>query len=151
MTKARQRCRAFCCQRMLTRFSSHQANTIEATISATAYSVPPVPCAKGRLAVFMGHQRAFALLAAGEEFSAADARDAGLIWKVCAPGEVEHLTLATAAKLAAKPASALRIARDLVRGPREEIVARIDEEARHFTAQLKSDEARKAFEAFMRR
>jgi len=99
----------------------------------------------------MGHQRAFAMLAAGEAFTAADARDAGLIWKVCAPGEVEHLTLTTAARLAAKPATALRIARDLVRGPREEIIARIDEEARYFSARLKSDEARKAFEAFMKR
>ena len=60
----------------------------------------------------MGHQRAFALLAAGEAFTAAEARDAGLIWKVCAPGEVEHLTLSTAAKLAAKPAKALKIARE---------------------------------------
>ncbi len=30
----------------------------------------------------MGHQRAFALLAAGEAFSADEAQEAGLIWKV---------------------------------------------------------------------
>ncbi|WHO72642.1 crotonase/enoyl-CoA hydratase family protein [Rhizobium sp. BT03] len=99
----------------------------------------------------MGHQRAFALLAAGEAFSAADAKDAGLIWKVVEPGEVDTVTLTTAARLAAKPPQALRIARDLVRGDRDEIIARIDEEARHFSARLKSAEARAAFEAFMRR
>ncbi len=99
----------------------------------------------------MGHQSAFAMLAAGEAFSAEDARQAGLIWKVTAPGEVESQALAAAAKLAAKPPEALKIARDLVRGPREEIIARIDEEARHFAARLRSDEARAAFEAFMRR
>jgi len=99
----------------------------------------------------MGHQRAFAMLVAGEAFTAEDAKEAGLIWKVTTPEEVESQTIATAAKLAAKPPEALKIARDLVRGPREEIIARIDEEARHFAARMRSDEARAAFEAFMRR
>lgn len=99
----------------------------------------------------MGHQRAFAMLAAGEGFSAGEAKEAGLVWKVVEPGEVDALTLATAARLAAKPPEALRIARDLLRGDRGEIIARIDEEARHFSARLKSAEARAAFEAFMRR
>ena len=99
----------------------------------------------------MGHQRAFALLATGEAFSAEDAKDAGLIWKVCAPEEVETITLATAKKLAAKPPEALKIARDLVRADRSELIERIDEETRHFVVRLKSAEARAAFEAFMRR
>ena len=46
---------------------------------------------------------------------------------------------------------ALKIARDLVRGPREAVLARIDEELVHFSARLRSAEARAAFEAFMRR
>ncbi|NNG74135.1 crotonase/enoyl-CoA hydratase family protein [Rhizobium laguerreae] len=99
----------------------------------------------------MGHQRAFAMLAAGEAFSAEEAKEAGLVWKVVEPGEVDSLTLALAAKLAAKPPEALRIARDLIRGDRGEIIARIDKEARYFSARLKSAEARAAFEAFMRR
>jgi enoyl-CoA hydratase/carnithine racemase len=78
----------------------------------------------------IGHQRAFALLAMGEGFTAEQA-------------------LAT--RLAAKPQQALKIARDLVRGNPADVLARIDEEARHFTAQLQSAEARAAFEAFMRR
>ncbi|MDR6664144.1 crotonase/enoyl-CoA hydratase family protein [Rhizobium sp. 1399] len=98
-----------------------------------------------------GHQRAFAMLVAGEAFTAEDAKQAGLIWKVTTPEDVESQTIAAAAKLAAKPPEALKIARDLVRGPREEIIARIDEEARHFAARMRSDEARAAFEAFMRR
>lgn len=99
----------------------------------------------------MGHQRAFAMLAAGEAFTAEEARQAGLIWKVTTPEEVEKQVLAAAAKLAAKPPEALKIARDLVRGPRGEIISRIDEEVRYFAARLKSAEARAAFEAFMRR
>ncbi|TIX89959.1 crotonase/enoyl-CoA hydratase family protein [Rhizobium sp. P44RR-XXIV] len=99
----------------------------------------------------MGHQRAFALLALGEGFSATDAKDAGLIWKVTAPEAVEAETLALAARLAAKPPEALRIARDLMRGPPDAILGRITEEAEHFAARLKSAEARAAFEAFMKR
>ena len=99
----------------------------------------------------MGHQRAFALLALGEGFSAAEAKEAGLIWKVTAPEAVEAETLSLAAKLAAKPPEALRIARGLIRGEPDAILARITEEAELFAAQLKSTEARAAFEAFMKR
>jgi enoyl-CoA hydratase/carnithine racemase len=99
----------------------------------------------------MGHQRAFALLAAGEPFSATEAKDCGLVWRVTTPEAVEVETLAVAAKLAAKPPEALKIARDLIRGPRQDILARIGEEAAHFEAQLRSAEARAAFQAFMNR
>ncbi|QRM54539.1 crotonase/enoyl-CoA hydratase family protein [Sinorhizobium sp. BG8] len=95
----------------------------------------------------MGHQRAFALLAAGEAFTAEEAKACGLVWKVA--DAVEEAALAIAAGLAAKPPQALRIARDLLRGDRGVIAARIDEEARHFVQQLVSREARTAFEAFM--
>jgi len=99
----------------------------------------------------MGQQRAFALLALGEGFSAAQAKEAGLIWNVTAPEAVEAETLSLAAKLAAKPPEALRIARDLMRGPPDTVLDRIQQEAGHFAAQLKSAEARAAFEAFMKR
>lgn len=99
----------------------------------------------------MGQQRAFALLAAGEGFSGEEACAAGLIWKVVPAQEVEAETLAIAAKLAAKPAGALKIARDLVRPSPAAVLARIDAEMVHFAAQLKSAEARAAFEAFLKR
>ncbi|MCM2440794.1 crotonase/enoyl-CoA hydratase family protein [Agrobacterium vitis] len=99
----------------------------------------------------MGHQRAFALLALGEGFSAEEARAAGLIWKVVEPDAVERETLALAANLAKKPPQALKIARDLLRGDRSLVLARLDEELAHFAAQLKSAEARAAFEAFLAR
>lgn len=99
----------------------------------------------------MGHQRAFALLAAGEPLEAANALAAGLIWKIVDAESVEETTLSLAANLARKPPEALRIARDLIRGDRKDVLARIDEEAEHFAARLKSAEARAAFEAFMRR
>ncbi|MDO1581246.1 crotonase/enoyl-CoA hydratase family protein [Rhizobium oryzicola] len=98
-----------------------------------------------------GHQRAFALLALGEGFSAEAAREAGLIWKVVEAEAVERETLALASSLAAKPAGALRIARDLLRGDTQQVLDRMDGEMVHFSAQLKSAEARAAFEAFMKR
>jgi enoyl-CoA hydratase/carnithine racemase len=99
----------------------------------------------------MGHQRAFALLVAGEDFSAQAALEAGLIWRVVEPDAIEAETLAIASRLAKKPPHALKIARDLVRGPRNEVISRMDEELAHFSVQLKSAEAQAAFEAFMRR
>jgi enoyl-CoA hydratase/carnithine racemase len=99
----------------------------------------------------MGHQRAFALLAAGDAFSATAARDAGLVYAVVEPAAVEREAIAAAARLAAKPPKALAIARNLIRGDRAAVAVRIDEEAVHFSEQLKSPEARAAFEAFMAR
>lgn len=99
----------------------------------------------------MGHQRAFALLAAGERFSAEEARQAGLIWKVTEPGAVERETLAIATRLAAKPPEALALTRALMRGGKEAVLDRIEEEGRHFLARLQSPEARDAFLAFASR
>jgi len=98
----------------------------------------------------MGHQRAFALLVAGEGFSAADALSAGLIWKVVTADAVENETLILAASLASKPPEALKISRDLVRGDRSDLLSRMDEELVHFADRLKSGEARAAFEAFLK-
>jgi enoyl-CoA hydratase/carnithine racemase len=99
----------------------------------------------------MGHQRAFALLAAGEPLTAEEARQDGLIWKVTPAESVEAETLAIASRLASKPVDALKIARHLIRGPQEDVLARIAEEAGHFEAQLRSAEARAAFEGFVKR
>ncbi|MBZ5761037.1 MULTISPECIES: crotonase/enoyl-CoA hydratase family protein [unclassified Rhizobium] len=99
----------------------------------------------------MGYQHAFALLAAGEPLTAEEARRDGLIWKVTTEEALEEETLAVAAKLAAKPPGALKIARDLLRGHQQDITARIAEEAGYFEAQLRTAEARAAFEGFFKR
>lgn len=99
----------------------------------------------------LGHQRAFALLGLGEPLPAAQAMAAGLIYAVVPEDRLEAETLAAAEKIAAKPPQALKIARDLMRGPREPVLARIREEGDHFRERLKSDEARAAFAAFLQR
>jgi enoyl-CoA hydratase/carnithine racemase len=99
----------------------------------------------------LGRQQAFALLGLGEGFSAERAHAAGLIYAVVGESQLEDAVLAAAEAIAAKPPEALRIARDLMRGDRADLVARIKEEGAHFRARLKSDEAKAAFVAFMSR
>jgi enoyl-CoA hydratase/carnithine racemase len=99
----------------------------------------------------LGRQQAFALLGLGAKFSAERAREAGLIYAVVGEDELEATAFAAAEEIAAKPPEALKIARDLMRSPRDELVARIKEEGVHFRARLTSDEARGAFMAFMNR
>ncbi|TGT51810.1 enoyl-CoA hydratase-related protein, partial [Mesorhizobium sp. M2E.F.Ca.ET.166.01.1.1] len=95
----------------------------------------------------LGRQGAFALLGLGEGFSAERAKSAGLIYEVVAGDALEGAVLAAADDIAAKPPQALRIARDLMRGPREDLIARIKVESEHFHERLKSDEARAALTA----
>lgn len=99
----------------------------------------------------LGRQDAFALLALGEGFSAERAKAAGLIYAVVGEGELEAAVLAAAKAVAAKPPEAVKIARDLMLGDREPLLARIAEESELFRRRLKSDEARAAFVAFMNR
>jgi enoyl-CoA hydratase/carnithine racemase len=99
----------------------------------------------------LGRQQAFALLGMGEGFSAERAKATGLIYGVVAEDKLEAAVFAAAQAIAAKPPEALKIARDLMLGNREMLVARIKEESAHFLARLKSEEARNAFIAFMGR
>jgi len=100
----------------------------------------------------MGHQRAFALLVAGEAFKAEAAREAGLVYRVVEEGELEDRVFEAAASLAQKPPHALAAARDLIRAARRaEIAERIDAEVREFSVRLRSEEARAAVAAFLER
>ncbi|TIT90070.1 MAG: enoyl-CoA hydratase, partial [Mesorhizobium sp.] len=99
----------------------------------------------------LGQQGAFALLGLGEGFSAERAKAAGLIYDVVEGNALEAAVLSSANEIAAKPPQALKIARDLMRGSREDLVARIKVESEHFRERLKSDEARAALTAFMTR
>ena len=99
----------------------------------------------------VGRQQAFALLGLGQPFSAEKAKQAGLIYEIVGEDELEASAMAAAEEIAGKPPEALKIARDLMRGNRDELVARIEEEGRLFRERLTSDEARQAFTAFMSR
>ncbi|WP_370318813.1 crotonase/enoyl-CoA hydratase family protein [Oricola sp.] len=99
----------------------------------------------------MGHQRAFALLGMGEGFTAEQALDAGLIWQIVERDHLEDEVMAAAGALEKKPPKALQLAKKLMKGDQEQVLARLRDEGELFLQQLKSDEAREAFTAFMAR
>lgn len=99
----------------------------------------------------MGHARAFALLVMGLPLSAAEAKEAGIVNAVVAPGETDAAALAAAERIAALPAQGVLMSRRLMRGSVDEIVKRIDDEADAFKARLQSQEAQAAFMAFLSR
>lgn len=103
------------------------------------------------LPAIMGRQPAFAMLGLGQDLSADRARTAGLIYEVVEEDDLEREVFAAAEAIASKPPEALAITRDLLRGPREPVLARIREEAERFGERLRSDEARAAFAAFLNR
>ncbi|MDI9849057.1 enoyl-CoA hydratase-related protein [Rhodoblastus sp. 17X3] len=97
----------------------------------------------------VGMARASAWLLAGEIFDAGEAREAGLINAIVAPDALLATAREKAARLAAKPRTALLAARKFLRGDKEEILARIDAELEAFRAALGSPQAQAALAAFL--
>jgi enoyl-CoA hydratase/carnithine racemase len=99
----------------------------------------------------MGQRRAFALLVMGEPMNAQAAQAAGLVNVVADGGDVERLALEAAQRIAKLSPEAVLAARRLMRGPAEEIIERIDQEADFYRAHLQSPAALAAFQAFFAR
>jgi len=99
----------------------------------------------------MGHARAFALLVMGRPLTAEQAKAAGIVNTVVDAAAVEEVALKAAREIAALPAGAVALSRQLMRGDLDDVVKRVDIEAMHFKDRLKSDEARAAFAAFLAR
>lgn len=99
----------------------------------------------------MGQARAFSLLVMGRALNADEAKAAGLVNVVVTPDAVETEAMKIATEIATLPPQGVLATRRLMRGSPDEIVARIDEEAKLFKTRIQSTEARAAFEAFMTR
>lgn len=99
----------------------------------------------------MGHHNAFSLLVLGEAMNADAASTCGLVNKVVSPDVLEATAQSVASAIVSKPAEALRITRDLVRGDRTEVLERMRHEMGLFEERLKSDDALAAIEAFLNR
>jgi enoyl-CoA hydratase/carnithine racemase len=99
----------------------------------------------------MGHARAFAFLVMGRPLDAGQAKEAGFVNVVAPPEAVDAEAMKAAREIAALPPGAVSASRALLRGPREPLLERIDEENELFKTRLKSPEARAAFEAFFAR
>jgi len=99
----------------------------------------------------MGYQRAFATLVMGRKVSAEDARIAGFVNDVVAPGETEARAREVARDICALPAEAVAISRKLLRPSPEDLTRRIDQESHLFGERIRSTEAVAAFKAFFAR
>lgn len=101
--------------------------------------------------LMFGYKKAFSLLLMGEELSAIEAEQMGLVSALTGDGDLQEQAIAAAHRVAARPPVAMALARRLLRGNRAEIVDRMEEEFSHFAERMKSDEAREAFMSFMNR
>jgi enoyl-CoA hydratase/carnithine racemase len=99
----------------------------------------------------MGHQRAFAMLVMGRTVSADDARIAGFVNAVVAPGHTEAEARKVAREICALPAEAVAISRKLLKLSPEDLTRRIDQESHLFGERMRSTEAVAAFKAFFSR
>jgi enoyl-CoA hydratase/carnithine racemase len=96
-----------------------------------------------------GYQLAAEKLMLGEAFDAKEAHRMGIVNRILPAAEVDAFAFLQAAKLAALPASSLRVTKSLMKHAQErEIAVQMDEEAVHFGKLLLAPEAREAFKAF---
>lgn len=95
-----------------------------------------------------GYRKAAELLMLGEPFDAAAAKEAGLVSDIVSGDGLMDVALATAAKLAAKPPSALRYTKALMRRQIGSIADQMVAENEAFGACLASPEAKEAMTAF---
>jgi enoyl-CoA hydratase/carnithine racemase len=125
----------------------------DARFSTPFVSLGLVPEAASSLLAphLMGYRRAFELLVMGRTLDPAAAQACGLVNAVTAPGDVDAVAMKAARDIAALPAEAVAASRRLMRAAPDDIVARIDQEARLFRERLQSAEARRAFDAFLTR
>jgi len=99
----------------------------------------------------VGYQRAAELLLLGQPFNADTAYRLGLFNSVVEEAALLDEARALARALAQQPPEALTATRRLLRGDCGEVLARIEEEARIFGAQLQSEEFRARVRAFLAR
>jgi enoyl-CoA hydratase/carnithine racemase len=131
----------------------HVVASEDATFSTPFLKLGLVPEAASSLLApqRLGQARAFSLLVMGRPLSAAEAKEAGLVNSVVEASTVDAVARQAAHEIAELPPGAVAIARRLLRGDLDAVLARIDTEVAHFKERLRSDEARAAFAAFLAR
>jgi enoyl-CoA hydratase/carnithine racemase len=124
-----------------------------ATFSAPfiQYGLVPEGASTLLLPRMVGHQRAFSMLVMGRPVSAEEAREAGFVNAVVAPGHAINEAQKVAREICELPADAVAIARKLLKLPTEDLFRRIGEENRFFAERMRSPEAVAAFQNFFAR
>jgi enoyl-CoA hydratase/carnithine racemase len=98
----------------------------------------------------IGHLRAAELILLGAPFDARRAAELGLVTQVLSDKDVLARATETAGKLAAKPAAALQASKRLMKKPFiDQIKAAMKAENEEFSAQVRSEDAKEAFTAFL--
>lgn len=97
----------------------------------------------------VGMAKAAELLLLCESFDAEEAVRLGLVNAIVPACELCGFAIERAGRLATKPRAAIAATRRLMRGDGDEILARIEEETRLFSAAMRSEEACAAFAAFL--
>jgi enoyl-CoA hydratase/carnithine racemase len=98
----------------------------------------------------IGHVRAAELILLGVPFGAKRAAELGLVTEVVSDKDFFARATETAGKLAAKPAKALQASKRLMKQPfREQLRAAMKAENEEFSTQVRSEDAKEAFNAFL--
>ena len=98
----------------------------------------------------IGHVRAAELILLGGPFDGRRAAELGLVTQVVPDKDVLARAIETARELVAKPAGALQASKRLMKQPiREQIKAAMKAENEEFSAQVRSEDAKDAFKAFL--
>jgi len=127
----------------------YAADTASFSLPFTQLGLCPEAASSLLLQRVAGYQAAAEKLLLGEAFDAADAHRMGFVNRVLPAGELEAFAAAQAAKLAALPASSLRVTKSLMkRASQQELRTQMAEEAVHFGRMLLAPEAAEAFKAF---
>ncbi|SEJ22787.1 enoyl-CoA hydratase [Paraburkholderia diazotrophica] len=96
-----------------------------------------------------GYQAAAEKLMLGEAFDAKEAQRMGFVNRLLPAAEVDAFAMQQAQKLAALPASSLRVTKQLMkRAAQHELRTQMTDEAVHFAKMLLAPEAKEAFNAF---
>jgi len=114
-------------------------------------ALPPEFGSSQVLPRMFGHVVAAELLLLGNVWNPDRAMNAGLITGVTGNESLEETARIAARTLAAKAPGALRLAKELMRRPPEDLAKRIDDEGALFSELLKSEEFAEAATAFMER
>ena len=127
------------------------ARSAQFTLPFVALGLVPEAGSSLLLPRLIGHQRAAERLFLGQPFNADTAYRLGLVNSVVEARSLLEEARALARAVAQQPADALAATRRLLRGDPGELLARIEEEARIFGAQLQSEEFRARVRAFLTR
>ena len=98
---------------------------------------------------FLGWHAAAEMLLTGDNITAERAREMGFVNKIVPAEELEETALAMARKLTEKPAAALRLTKELMKGEQSALLELIEREMRILAECVHSPETEEAVKAFM--